>query len=153
MNTQKIVFEQGNKQIVQEGNIFFTRVFENGEPFESTDFLSLESAKKHLGIKPTITDNNKLLAEFMNYANGKPITDSLANNINYQNDWNVLMGVVEKIESLGYDVIILHSSVEVTSPDIDFETIYGSSETYSKIEAVYNTCVEFVKWYGGKETE
>ena len=59
------VFKLGNKEVIQEGNKFFTRVFENGEFFESGDFNTLEKAKANLDIIPTIEENNKLIAEFM----------------------------------------------------------------------------------------
>lgn len=48
---EKIVFVQDNKQVIQKGNHFFTRVFENGESFESGDFNTLERAKASLGIE------------------------------------------------------------------------------------------------------
>jgi hypothetical protein len=178
MNTQKIVFEQDNKQVIQQGNHFFTRVTENGEPFESGDFNTLERAKASLGILSTITENNKLLAEFLGFKeesftdskgkttktyklynpkthNGLPLIKihkekSLTK---YSTDWNWLMEVVEKIDSLSYDVIILHSTTEITSPDIDFKTIFGHSDTYSKIESVYNACLDFIKWYNENLTK
>ncbi len=31
MNTQTVVFEQDNKQVIQEGSKFFTRVFQDGD--------------------------------------------------------------------------------------------------------------------------
>lgn len=48
---ETIVFEQDNKQVIQKGNHFFTRVFDNGESFESGDFNTLERAKASLGIE------------------------------------------------------------------------------------------------------
>jgi len=88
------------------------------------------------------TENNKLIAEFMNCENPQAWEDDL-----YSNDWNWLMEVVEKIESLGYNTKIEsleHTRVSIgngkylTLVEVDNET---------KIEAVYNACIEFIKWY------
>ena len=49
---EQIVFEQDNKQVIKINNHFFTRVFENGESFESGDFNTLERAKENIGIYP-----------------------------------------------------------------------------------------------------
>ena len=59
MRTEKIVFEQDGKQIIQYGDSFFTRVPENGEYFESTDFNTIESAKLNLGIVNIYLDRLK----------------------------------------------------------------------------------------------
>ena len=125
------------------------------------------------------TENNKIIAEFMglnktkmffnlksgNYVkketddcdikvvdvylkNNKPIT-----NFYYHSDWNWLMEVVEKIESLGYWVEILGGMHNVCSIGLtnNIESfIYLDSE--SKIEAVYNAVVEFIKWYNEQKS-
>lgn len=103
-------------------------------------------------------ENNKLIAEFMNY---KPTFEVYINDVlttleipikNYHSDWNWLMEVVEKIESieykkdLFYNVIIggfLECSVQDIEGRIIVETIVGSE----KIESVYNACVTFIEWY------
>ena len=98
--------------------------------------------------------NNKLIAEFMNYANNRPITDSLANKL--YNDWNSLMQVVEKIESLGYNIdtmkvdITKYQSSQFCGIYIDGKRIY-TNYCETKIEAVYNACVEFIKWYNNNK--
>ena len=98
--------------------------------------------------------NNKLIAEFMNYANSRPITDSLANKL--YNDWNSLMEVVEKIESLGYNIdtmkvdITKYQSSQFCGIYIDGKRIY-TNYCETKIEAVYNACVEFIKWYNNNK--
>jgi hypothetical protein len=100
----------------------------------------------------TTIENNKLLAEFMNYANGKPITDSLANNIGYQNDWNVLMGVVEKIRVFHNGTIPLNDK-QIGELLILIKKLNEALTLRNgiSIEAVYNACVEFVKWYSAQE--
>jgi len=120
------------------------------------------------------TENNKLIAEFMelktdkmffnlktgNYVkkenedcevnavtvfikNNKPVT-----NFNYHSDWNWLMEVVEKIRKF-------HNGTEPLS-DKQIEQLLQLIKKLNEslilrngisIEAVYNACVEFIKWY------
>ena len=147
----KIVHKQTDngtiKEIIQEQNHFFARVTEpNGEVTESQDFNTLERAKESIGIKPTITENNKLLAEFMNH---KPTFEVFIDDVlttmnrpikNYNSDWNDLMECVEKIykTDLYYDKYIDYNSSMFSSGKIRLST---------NIESVYNDCIEFVKWY------
>lgn len=70
--------------------------------------------------------------------------------LNFHNDWNSLMEVVEKIESLGYStelkfiaglgntMFFISGGAEVPLNRRIFKT---------KIEAVYNACVTFIEWY------
>ena len=119
------------------------------------------------------TENNKIIAEFMglnktkmffnlktgNYVkketadcdikvvdvylkNNKPIT-----NFYYHSDWNWLMEVVEKIESLGYYVNITGTYVSIGAIESKTNPIFIEKDSNIKIEAVYNACVEFIKWY------
>lgn len=105
-----------------------------------------------------ITENNKLIAEFMDLELPLKISEYSTmiskTNGNYHKDWNWLMPVVEKIESLNYAVYLQTRSTRIESEDgkLMFWFFVGQSEDgkyeiNSKIEAVYNTCVEFIKWY------
>ena len=108
------------------------------------------------------TENNKIIAEFMgwkikNYST--PISDIVTpygqlteNQLKFHSDWNWLMEVVEKIESLGGAVCIGNGNCVM----IIFYLTDVMGESYSKtreligetkIQAVYNACVEFIKWY------
>lgn len=95
------------------------------------------------------TENNKIIAEFMGYIdNGcseegfliNPITnfDEEINDLRYHLDWNWLMEVVEKIFKDFYKLnpcpIYLKINIEKALNEVN-------------IEAVYNACVEFIKWY------
>ena len=57
------------------------------------------------------------------------------------------MPVVEKIESLGYKVDISKwENSQYCGIYLNGKKISGN-ETNTKIEAVYNACLEFIKWY------
>ena len=82
------------------------------------------------------TENNKIIAEFM----GATLTKDLK----YHLDWNWLMEVVEKIESLGYRVTIVRHICRI---DLTEESKLIISEDIKKIEAVYMVCFKFIQWY------
>lgn len=111
------------------------------------------------------TENNKLIAEFMGFklqnnpnerfyenyftqANG--VWGNRIEILHFDSDWNWLMQVVEKIESLGYStelkfiaglgntMFFISGGAEVPLNRRIFKT---------KIEAVYNACVTFIEWY------
>jgi hypothetical protein len=100
-------------------------------------------------------EDNKLLAEFMG------LVESIIPNqywtekssegfgmgklkeLKYHTDWNWLMQVVEKIESLGVVVEIRENVCYIETTTID----YYSELEETKIQATYIACVRFVKWY------
>ena len=107
------------------------------------------------------TENNKLIALFMNNA----IVDNNNNHkdtYNYHNDWNWLMEVVEKIETtntkytLQWEFDDREEFAEEGKYKAYWFTLYPKDEILNsltstrkqtRIEAVYNACVEFIKWY------
>ena len=102
------------------------------------------------------TENNKIIVEFMKWDILNDMTYSKAtkgkwvelDKLKFHSNWNWLMEVVEKIESIGYWIEILggvHNvcRIGITNNIEDF--ICLDNET--KIEAVYNTCVTFIEWY------
>lgn len=131
------------------------------------------------------TENNKLIAEFMGakeiitetthriykefemYGIIESIEDREDTKHFYQpeemlfnSDWNWLMEVVEKIESLkspydGFSWSVEPFSVLINRNNVYIQVDAGKSDDISfpdmhcktKIEMVYNTCVEFIKWY------
>lgn len=116
-----------------------------------------------------IKDNNKLIAEFMGYK--KSIANTWfkdkkivqLSSFKYDSDWNWLMEVVERIESLGVNFWIVKNKVKLTIVgelakklsdslyDTEFE---GYDFEYyiegTKIEATYQAVVEFIKWYNNE---
>ena len=101
------------------------------------------------------TENNKIIAEFMGIADEietgatsliqiEGITGYYKNdNLKYHSDWNWLMEVVEKIESLGNVFSIDNKKVYILN-DVAWCTAQVGE---TKIQAVYNACLEFSKWY------
>lgn len=125
-----------------------------------------------------ILENNKIIAEFLefkkvNFLNGcytfiipdylshgeyknltlednKEVVAWDVENLIFHNDWNWIMQVVEKIESLNFVVQIHLNSCFIKEFEhfINNKAIWrGKSHAENKIEAVYSACIEFIKWY------
>jgi hypothetical protein len=78
------------------------------------------------------------------------------NSMLYHSDWNWLMEVVDKIESLDSEIPTL--SIQITNNHISIAVnatpLYTDIRQFSKIskiQTVYNACVEFIKWYNGQK--
>jgi hypothetical protein len=99
------------------------------------------------------TENNKLIAEFMNskvtidtyFINGMYLTTN-ETDLKYHSDWNWIFEVVEKIEKIGGVQIFING----ISCEIIFRGKVISKHSNSKIEAVYNACIEFITWYNSQ---
>ena len=102
------------------------------------------------------TENNKLIAEFMGYEveqdlyGGIPVTGmktitSTTDTLKFHNNWNWLMEVVEKIESLGYWLNRINGDVWIVNNND--KVIINNSMHQGGIEASYNAVVDFIKWY------
>ena len=113
-----------------------------------------------------IIENNKLIAEFLNWefddlsetfetpflklVDPRAFGDEQFScklqdfELEFHSDWNWLMLVVEKIESLGYRIEIVKHICRIYLSNKETIII---SENIPKVEAVYNACVEFIKWY------
>jgi hypothetical protein len=77
-------------------------------------------------------------------------------NLEFHSSWSWLMPVVEKIESIGetdksYGVLcdITTTYIRIGPISIDLKI----KKNLSKIEAVYNAIVEFIKWYNTQNNE
>ena len=106
-----------------------------------------------------VEDNNKLIAEFLGYTQPHPDypgatywykkDESPLTLLLFDSDWNWLMEVVEKIESLNFIVYIETNYCQLYNATNHEELIKSIYST--KIESVYNACVEFIKWYNGQK--
>jgi len=131
-----------------------------------------------------ITENNKLIAEFMGivfYDDQNAYYDRLeglfmGKKLKYNNSWNWLMSVVEKIENLtiqgkekniddeDFDIefnfeVSLNSKqcwinrCAFNGDEKDFLSLYDArnyTNGLSKIDICYNSVVEFINWYNKK---
>jgi hypothetical protein len=99
------------------------------------------------------TENNKIIAEFMDWKIQKNPTERFFGrykspigtwykeiDLQFHSDWSWLMEVVEKIESLSKNQNVINWSRQN-------KNIFDLKLTECKKEAVYNACVEFIKWY------
>ena len=100
-------------------------------------------------------ETNKVIAEFMEH---KPTFEVYIDDVlttlerpvkNYNSDWNWLMEVVEKIENLSKEGETYMFSITKFSARVTYKgsRIVDLPIDNTKIEAVYNACVEFIKWY------
>jgi len=107
-----------------------------------------------------LTENNKLIAEFLGYKQPHPDYPTSTywykewqeplTILSFNKDWNWLMLVVENIESKGFDVFINTCVCRISDVGEDrFEDIETFNST-SKIQAVYQAVVEFIKWYNNQ---
>ena len=114
----------------------------------------------------TTTENNKIIAELMglsycekyqfegwykNHEHNERVYELL-----YDTDWNWLMEVVGRIESLGGAVCIGNGNCVMIVFYIGAVTDESYSKTReltgeTKIEAVYNAVVSFIEWYNSAE--
>lgn len=98
------------------------------------------------------TENNKIIAEFLGYYTvindsqypNKPLYVWDFEDFKFHSDWNWLMEVVEKIEGLGnHGFTIYRKTTNINGLPIEL----ANTRKSTKIQAVYNACVEFIKWY------
>ena len=100
-------------------------------------------------------ENNKLIAEFMGlekenglYLFTTPMDDYETDTLYFDCSWDWLMPVVEKIEDLGYDVIIRQGTCEIRGEDVNGME-YDNFECFDagKHITTYSAVVEFIKQY------
>lgn len=112
-----------------------------------------------------ILDGNRILAEFMGFTPlNKEHTVFSSNDFLYEREqetnwfdrdlkfhtyWDWLMPVVEKIESLGYAVLICYARVVIECCVMSDKTVIYKNDNNSipKIKNAFLACVEFAKWY------
>jgi hypothetical protein len=75
-------------------------------------------------------------------------------NLNYEKDWNLLMGIIDKIESLEFvtDIQIQKtlSPINTCACLICNKNLEIIEESNIKIETVYKAIIRFIKWYNNQ---
>lgn len=67
--------------------------------------------------------------------------------LNFHNDWNSLMEVVEKIESLGYKINNFSINNYIYIGKDDVASVIINEPNLTKKEAFYQAVVKFFNWY------
>lgn len=136
-----------NKKLIKENNKLIAEFM----GYKQFVYISPWNNKKEIYYHKTNKDKEVLEQYAENYpwmknSGGKTILKEF----NYHSDWNELMGVVEKIESMGYT-----PRIEKLKNGNQFCWIWDNKKPddnpdvaeYSdkKIEAVYKTVIKFIK--------
>ena len=116
----------------------------------------------------TILENNKLIAKFMGgkqtdrgyfipywcIVNMASIDLGRGKISKYHTSWDWLMPVVEKIESLGYNLHISKKGIMLTEGGLLTPGICFYSEGRdTKLQGVYRCVVDFIKWYNKQDKD
>ena len=105
-----------------------------------------------------ILENNKLIADFMGVKQHRfDGLTKIEKVLKYHTDWNWLMAVVEKIETMSnndqFYIIVEYDNRDefkgwIWRIDRFVKTLkVNDNRIKTKIEATYNACLEFIKWY------
>lgn len=137
----------------------------NGESISNDDVMNeLDEIFDGDEIKGYITTNIKI-AKFMGWKidNSFPDQDKVwrspNNNIEldstfkFHYDWNLLMEVVQKIESLGYIVsndLSDTTILENQNNSMAFINVFGTTKGISKKKSIYTAVVKFIDYYNVK---
>jgi len=112
-------------------------------------------------------ENNKLIAEFLGfeyidensflekYDLEKDDTSHLMVDRvveKYSTDWNLLMNLVERIEDLGHYVKQSKNITIIDVPGSSHKEFIAFVHGGSKIQSVYNACIDFIKWYNAQNS-
>lgn len=116
----------------------------------------------------TTTEKNKLIAEFIGAVFHDHVNEwydwnglYMGESLRFHTSWDWIMPVVEKIEGLETPItnnLLLEDKFETYEVHIENKhvKIYAHGEvtkeiadlkSNTKIEAVYNACIEFILWY------
>ena len=83
----------------------------------------------------TRIENKRLVATFMNYANGRPLTDDLLDKL--YNDWNEIIPVVQEVKR--------------KANEIKYFDMVGLEQRLNPFNydkgLILKGCIEFIKWY------
>lgn len=103
-------------------------------------------------------ENNKIIAEFLGWTLDDEELNTYRKKIsvifhyrkfNFQTDWNDLMEVVEKINVLGYEVLIGRINCQINNMLEREKPISAMvcGDVSKKIEITFDAVIQFIKWY------
>lgn len=106
----------------------------------------------------TTEEKNRMIAEFMGHVrsgfNGELVFNTETREefeveqLKYHTSWDWLMPVVEKIESIGYNVNIRRLKTSI-HPILEDKELFGfvCGDVSKKLDITYDTIVQFIEWY------
>jgi len=95
----------------------------------------------------TTEEKNTLIAEFMA---GEKVA---VHHNQYHKNWNELMPIIEKIENLGYEVVISRISCQINKV-LDRENPISSmvcGNINKKLEITHTAVIQFIEWYNEQQ--
>ena len=106
---------------------------------------------KFMGWEGTFLDRDAIHHDHIAQAEaippkGKENWDVYTVSLRYRYSWDWLMPVVEKIESLSFEVSIIDTECEIGTQGYSYRNIV-CNKGESKIEGVYKTVIEFIRYY------
>lgn len=110
-------------------------------------------------ITDKIKKSNALIHVFMGYNlneeyiyRTKGVEYKHIYNLKYHKDWNSIMQVIEKIESLNYNIIINSTWSFIEKNNLNSEKLEIACYGKTKFESVYNTIIAFIEHYNTTTT-
>jgi hypothetical protein len=107
-----------------------------------------------MGVKPLMSSPDSYYwrdGVFFSTSGSNPekVMNDIVNYIKYDTDWNLLMSVVEKIESLDYTIIIGREicSIEPTTFNSSDKTFSTAGFCDDKLKSTYQVVTQFIQWY------
>lgn len=98
-------------------------------------------------MKTQIKTDNRMIAQFYK---GESVPESW--NWNYHDNWDSLMPVIEKIESLGYFCMINKWTSVYTGSEKNGRISITTVEGKSKLTNTYQAVIKFIEWYNENES-
>jgi len=106
----------------------------------------------------TVTENNKLIAEFMGYGDVNTKVyfkyNCSANKLMFDSSWDWLMPVIEKIEKDKATVNFLtNAKTKIIGCTIHVDYTSFSFKSTNRLEAAYEAIIKFIKWYNSQQVD
>ena len=90
-----------------------------------------------------IEEGNKLIREFMDHG-------GMSVRFQYDRDWQHLMSVVEKIESMKATSVHIQNNLCEIKPGFFRPKFFIQHLKETKIDSVWNCVVDFINWYNNQ---